>query len=77
VASDEGDDEKASNSGEEYVIAAERDYNCQAWQPKDHFKKLLEATCPNYSYPVKLMLKDYTMMINFMTSGYLSKGRKL
>jgi hypothetical protein len=47
------------------------------WPPKDHFKKLLEVTCPHHSYSIKHNLKDYTMMKNFMTLGALFKGRKL
>jgi hypothetical protein len=46
------------------------------WTPKDHFKKLLKVTCPYHSYPIKHMLKDCTMMKNFMMSGAFSKGRK-
>jgi hypothetical protein len=42
----------------------------------DHFKKLLKATCPNDSYPIKNKLNDCSMMKNFMTSGAFSKGRK-
>jgi hypothetical protein len=44
--------------------------------PKDHFEKLLEATYPHHSNPVKHKLKYYTMMKNFMTSVAFSKGRK-
>jgi hypothetical protein len=47
------------------------------WPQKDVFKKLLEVSCPHYSYPVKNKLKDCTMMKKFMTSGAFSKGRKL
>jgi hypothetical protein len=56
---------------EEYVTAAERDFRHQAWQLKDHFKKLLEVTCPNHTYPIKHKLKECTMMKNFMTTGAL------
>jgi hypothetical protein len=76
LASNDSDDEKANNSDAEYVVAAEHDFMRQMRQPKDHFEKLLEATCPNHSYPVKHKLKDCTMMKNFMTSGAFSKGRK-
>jgi hypothetical protein len=43
---------------------------------KDHFKKLLEVTCLNHTYPIKHKLKERTMMKNFVTSGALSKGKK-
>jgi hypothetical protein len=76
VASDDGDDEKADDSGKEYVMAAERDFKHQMRQPKDHFEKLLKATCPNHSYPIKDKLKGCTMMKILMTSGAFNKGRK-
>jgi hypothetical protein len=68
------DDKEADGSNEEYVAAAECDFKRQAWQPKDHFEKLLEAAYLNLAYPIKHKLKDYTMMKNFMTLGTLSKG---
>jgi hypothetical protein len=76
VASDDSDSEKAGNSDEEYVTIIERDIKHQAQQSKDHFKKLIEATCPDHSYPIKHKLKDCTMMKKFMTSWAFSKGRK-
>jgi hypothetical protein len=45
----------------------------QVRELKDHLEKLLEAICPNHSYPVKHKLKDCTRMKNFMMSGALSK----
>jgi enamine deaminase RidA (YjgF/YER057c/UK114 family) len=63
-------------SNEEYVSAIEHDLKNQARQPKEHFKKLLEAARSNHTYPVKHNLKDYTMMKNFMTSRAISKGNK-
>jgi hypothetical protein len=53
TAGDGCNDEKADDSNEEYVMAAERIFKHQMRQPEDHFEKLLEATCPNHSYPVK------------------------
>jgi hypothetical protein len=35
---------------------------------EDHFKKLLKATCPNHTYPVRHKLKECTMMDNYMTT---------
>jgi hypothetical protein len=40
--------------------------------PTNHFKKLLEETCPNHTYPVKQKLRDCGMMKNIMASGSLS-----
>jgi hypothetical protein len=76
TANDDGDDDQADDSDEGYVTAVERDFRHQTWPPKDYFEKLLEASCPNYSYPFRHKLKDCTMMKNFMTSGAISKGRK-
>jgi hypothetical protein len=58
---------KANNSDEEYVVATKHDFKRQTRPPKDHLEKLLEATYPNHSCPIKHMLKDCTMMKNFMT----------
>jgi hypothetical protein len=44
----------------------------QAWLPMDHFKKLLEETCPNHAYPIKQKLRAFGMMKNFMASGSLT-----
>jgi hypothetical protein len=74
MASDSSDDEKAGNSGQEYVAATECNFKHQALQSKDHFEKLLEETCQNNLYPVKHKLKDCTMMKKFMTSGFSPKA---
>jgi hypothetical protein len=77
AVSNNGDDEKADDSSKECVAAAERDFKRQTQQSKDHFEKLLKATCPNHSCLIKHKLKDCTMMKNFITSGAFSRGRKL
>jgi hypothetical protein len=48
----------AGDSDEELVAVAEYDLKRQAQLPVDHFEKLLEATCPNHTYPVKHKLKE-------------------
>jgi hypothetical protein len=60
----------------EHVTATERDFKCQVWQPANHIKKLLEATCPNHAYPIKHKLKECSMMKNYMTTWALAKGKK-
>ena len=35
----------------------------------DHFDKLLEGPCPNHTFPVKHMYKDYSLMKHFFTVG--------
>jgi hypothetical protein len=77
MASDDNDEEKADDSGKEYVMAVKHDFKHKTWQQKDHFKKLHKATRPNHSYLVKHKLKDCTVMKNFMTSVALLKCRKL
>jgi hypothetical protein len=73
----EGDEDKeARDSDEEHVSVVEHDFKCQAWQPADHFKKLLEATCPNHAYPIWHKLKECIEMKNYMTMGTFAKGRK-
>jgi hypothetical protein len=75
---DEGNNNKnASNSDEELMATAERDFKCQVWQSVDHFMKLLKATYPNHMYPVKHKLKDYTMMKNYMTTRFFARSKKL
>jgi hypothetical protein len=69
--------EEADNSGEVFVATAEHDFKWKTQSPKDHFEKLLEATCPHHQYPVKHNLKDCTMMKKFMTSGAPTRGSKL
>jgi hypothetical protein len=67
---DEGNNDKnAGDSDEEVITTAERDFKCKSWQPADHFKKHLEATCPNHTYPIWHKLKECTMMKNYMTMG--------
>jgi hypothetical protein len=59
------------------MVAAERNIKRQTRPPKkDHFKKLLEATCLHHSYPIKHKLKDHAMMKKFMTAGTFSKGNR-
>jgi hypothetical protein len=67
-------DEGADNSSEEFVAAAECHFKQQTRPPKDHFEKLLEATCPHHPYPVKHKLKHCTMIKKFMTLGTFSRG---
>jgi hypothetical protein len=69
-------DKEAGDSDEECMVAAERNIKRQTRPPKDHFKKLLEATCLHHSYPVKHKLKDHAMMKKFMTAGTFSKGNR-
>jgi hypothetical protein len=57
-------------------VAVERNFKWQTRLPNDHFKILLEATCPHNSYPIKHKLKDCTLMKMFMMSGAFSKDRK-
>jgi hypothetical protein len=42
----------------------------------DHFEKLLEATCPNHTYPIRHKLKECTMMKNYMSKGTFARGKK-
>jgi hypothetical protein len=42
--------------------------------PIDYFKRLLEETCPNHTYPIRHKLKDYDMMRIIMTSLSLTWG---
>jgi hypothetical protein len=56
------------NSDEEFIVAAERDFKRRTRPPKDHFEKILEATCPHHPYPVKRKLMYCTMMRRFMSS---------
>jgi hypothetical protein len=58
------------------MTAAERDFKRQVWQPAHHFEKLLEASCPNHTYPVRHTLKECTMMKNYMTIGTFARGKK-
>jgi hypothetical protein len=46
------------------------------WQPTDYFKKLLKATCPNLTYPVRHKLKECTMMKNYMTTITFANGKR-
>jgi hypothetical protein len=77
VASDDCEKEKVEDSGEEYFLVVERNFNRQTRQPKDHFEKVVDVTSPNHSYPIKHKLKDCSTMKNFMTLGAFTKGRKL
>jgi hypothetical protein len=74
---DEGNNDKdIGDSDEELVTTTECDSKAQARQPTDHFKKFLEATCPNHTYPVKHRLKECTMMKNYITTWIFAKGKR-
>jgi hypothetical protein len=77
MASNGNNYEEADSSDKVFVAAIERNFKWQIQPPKDHFKKLLEATYLHHSYPVKHKLKDCTMMKKFMMSGAPSIGSKL
>jgi hypothetical protein len=48
---DEGNNDKeVDDSDEEHVATTERDFKRHVLLPADHFKKLLEATCPHHAY---------------------------
>jgi hypothetical protein len=55
------------NSDEEFIVAAERDFKRRTRPPKDHFEKILEATCPHHPYPVKHKLMYCTTMRRFIS----------
>jgi hypothetical protein len=55
------------NSDEEFIGAAERNFEWRTRPPKDHFDKILEAPCPHHPYPSKHKLRDCTMMRRFMS----------
>jgi hypothetical protein len=75
---DVGDHDKdVGDSDEELIATAERDFKRQARLPTNNFVKLLEATCPNHTYPVRHKLNECTMMKNYMTTGTFAKGKKL
>jgi hypothetical protein len=74
---DKGDNNRdAGDSNKELITAAERDFEHQARQPADHFKKFLEETYPNHTYPTRHKLKECTMMKNYMTTGTFARGKK-
>jgi hypothetical protein len=74
---DEGDSDKdAGDSDEELVTTIEHNSKHQVRQPTDHFKKLLEASCPNNMYPVRHKLKECTMIKNYMTMETFAKGKR-
>ena len=43
------------------------------WKPTkgtpNHFKKLFEGPCPNHTFPIKHLLKDYSLMRWFLSGG--------
>jgi hypothetical protein len=41
----------------------------QARPATDHYKKLLEGSCPNHTYVVKQKLRDCILMKSFMATG--------
>jgi hypothetical protein len=72
----EGDNDKeADDSNEELITTAECDFKHQVRQPTDHFEKLLEATCPNHTYPIRHWM-ECTMMKNYMTTETFARGKK-
>jgi hypothetical protein len=74
---DEGDNDKdASNSDEELIAIAERDFKRQARQSADHLEKLLDATYPNHTYRIRHKLKECTMVKNYMTTWTFGRSKK-
>jgi hypothetical protein len=57
TASGNDDDKEVDDADDEYVMPAEGDFKHQARKLKDHFEKLLEASCPSHTYLVKHKLK--------------------
>ena len=35
----------------------------------NHFKKLLEGSCPNHAFPIKYLYKDCVLMKRFLSGG--------
>jgi hypothetical protein len=58
---------KIENSDEEFVAVAECDFKRCTRPPKDHFKKILEASSPHHPYPIKHKLRDSNMMRRFLS----------
>jgi hypothetical protein len=74
---DEGDNDKdASNSDEELIAIAERDFKRQARQSADHLEKLLDATYPNHTYRIRHKLKECTMVKNYKTTRTFRRSKK-
>ena len=44
-----------------------------SWKPMEgtpkHFKKMLKGLCLNHAFPVKHLLKDYSLMRQFLSGG--------
>jgi hypothetical protein len=59
------------------VITAAHSNKRQARLPTLHFKKLLEETCTNHTYPIRHNLKDCDMMKSFMILGSPARGTEL
>jgi hypothetical protein len=76
VASNDDSDEKAYDSSEECVALVEREFKHQMRRPKDHFEKLLEATCLHHSYPVKHKLKGPSPKVGSWGGGGGGLGEK-
>jgi hypothetical protein len=77
IKCDEGDNDKdVGDSNEELIAATEHEVKRQARLPSNHFEKLLEATCPNHTYPIRHKVKECTMMKNYMTTGTFARSKK-
>jgi hypothetical protein len=78
AAGDDGSTNKqAGNSRVVCAMGAASSGKHQVLPPTNHFKKLLEETCPNHAYPVKHKLRDCIMMKNFISSGSLARGMEV
>jgi hypothetical protein len=73
---DEGDNDKDAGDSDEELVIAKPNFKRQAQKPADHLEKLLKATYPNHTYPVRYKLKEYTMMKNYMTMGTFARDKK-
>jgi hypothetical protein len=74
---DDGINKQVGSSIVVHAMAVTDSGKCQARTPQDHFKKLLEETCPNHAYTIKHKLRDCGMMRNFMASGSLARGMEV
>ena len=61
---------KKQRRGDSLMAAVDRK---GGWKPiegtPNHFENLLEGPCPNHAFPVKHLLKDYSLMRQFLSRG--------
>ena len=67
---------KQRHEGSLVAVADRKGGRKPAEGTSNHFEKLLEGPCPNHTFPVKHLYKDYILMKWFLSGGSNKRGHR-